>query len=209
MILLRLQPLSISYVRTHATGFDEIEAKSEVYLALLVDCAKGALMMAMQKTFKLHADSFALLEFMHQPYSVKTKQAIVKGSLKIPCCSTASKIAFKDPMKVAKKTTNTVEAKVVSSGGTEMQFAVASHISPFWDSDGKKQDTVFICPFWFMKRDSNGDMELVYEEVKVDDFMCHIPVAVNKKRLNKEQLVTLAVPDEDTVAAPPTKKAKQ
>ena len=191
----------------HATGWVESEAESLVSKALLIDCAKGALVIAMQKAFSAHADSIALLDFMQQPFMVKTKQAIAKGVLKLPCCSTGNKVVYKNPAKTAKATASTVDAKVVCKDGTVVEFTIASCINPPLDSKGEKSTSAFVCPFWFITKKDTGDMVLQHEEIKVDDFVCHIPVAINSKRINKAELLTMVVND-DPAVAPPAKKAK-
>ena len=146
-----------------------------------LDCARGAIMVAMQGLAREHEAAISNLILFVDPMSIRSKAIFAKGDLTLVCCST----------KVSpKKSTGAVEVVALDHAGQVLKFFISPQNNPT-DND------VFVAPFWYVPKgeDKEAKLKLTSVAVTVGSFSVHIPVLQNTKKVNRNDMLQQVVPD--------------
>ena len=155
--------------------------------SFLVECAKGALALAIQQEWSQHSSHLSALKVLENPNNVYVTQGFKANTLTLVAASQRVE---------TKKPSSGIHFKVcnVDIGKESNPLFLLSHFVPPIGKNGERNKAPWVVPFWAVsssEKQSDANMALKYVKHVVHDTVAvMVPTLVNTKPLQAGEVLT-------------------
>ena len=154
---------------------------------------KGAVAIAMEEELKNHEEfAFENLTVYENPRSLRTKNMISKGGLKVVAASSnlQNKMVRKDAVGIGS----------FEIGGKSVPMLVGPQIKMPINNDGEAAEKPWVAHFWLVQQGAETvNMELTWTPHQVGPYTVYVPILTSKRKLGKGDVLLQANQDEAPV----------